>query len=189
MEYTTSGLHAKVGNALGEFFCQDIDLLCLDTHEISITHKLAEHLQRRFEDLKVDCEYNRRVNNLERLDDNLKKLSDDRNRRPDIVVHKRGCKGSNTLVVEVKKSNSGAQSDDEYKLEELTRVQGDYGYQLGLFLEFGVGDQNGLIHAECYENGMKKRSCCDCKRLKKVFCPGAINARKSDADKSRVFED
>ena len=94
-KYTTPGMHTKVGNALRGFFCEDIDLLCLDAHEISITHKLAEHLQRQFEGLKVDCEYNR-------LGDDLKKLSDNQNVRPDIVVHKRGCKGSNELVVEVK---------------------------------------------------------------------------------------
>ena len=77
----------------------------------------------------MDCEYNR-------LDDDLKKLSDNGNVRPDIVVHKRGCKGSNELVVEVKKSNTVAQIHDEDKLKEFTGVQGDYGYRLGFV--FGV---------------------------------------------------
>ena len=142
----TPELHMKVETALREFFCEDIDLLCLDAHEISITHKLAEHLQRQFEGLKVDCEYNR-------LGDDFKKLSDDQNVRPDIVVHKRGCKGSNELVVEVKKSNAKDQSHDEDKLKELTCVQGDYEYRLGLFLEFGVRNQSGLKHAECFQDG------------------------------------
>ena len=187
-KYTTTELLTKVENALREFFCKDIDLLCLDAHEVSITHKLAEQLQRQFKHLKVDCEYNRRGHNLEHPADNLKKLLDNRNRRPDIVVHKRGCKGSNTLVVEVKKSNSDAQNDDEYKLEELTRVRGDFGYRLGLFLEFGVGDQSGLNHAECYQDG-ELQTCCCCKRLKKVFCPSAIKARMNDTVESCVFED
>ena len=171
-EYTTAELLTKVETALREFFDKDIDLLCLDAHEISITHKIAEHLQRRFKDLKVDCEYNRRGRNLERPGDNLKKLLDNRNRRPDIVVHKRGCKSSNTLVVEVKKSNSEALNDDGYKLEELTRVRGDFGYRLGLFLEFGVGDQSGLNHAECYQDGEKQceeKQSCRCRSLVEEF--------------------
>ena len=159
-EYTTAGLHAKVGNALREFFREDIDLLCLDAHEISITHKLAEHLQRQFEGLKVDCEYNR-------LGDDPKELPDNSKRRPDIVVHKRGCKGSNTLVVEVKKSNSDDQSDDDYKLREFTRDSGCYEYRLGLFLVFDV-DNKVLECAEFYQGGEKIEPCC-CESLLEKF--------------------
>ncbi len=183
-KYTTAGLHAKVGNALSEFFREDIDLLCLNAHEISITHKLAEHLQREFEGLKVDCEYNR-------LGDDPKKVSDDQKVRPDVVVHKRGRKGSNELVVEVKKSNSEDQSDDEYKLKEFTRDPGCYEYQLGLFLKFGVRKQSGLKHAECYQCGKKTPSSCPyCKSLLNSFNPSTINttiASQSLAPHSQSF--
>ena len=159
-KYTTAELNTKIENALRGFFCEDIDLLCHDAHEISITHKLAEHLQHQFGDLKVDCEYNR-------LGDDPKELPDNSNRRPDIVVHKRGCKGSNTLVVEVKKSNSDDRSDDDYKLREFTRESGCYEYELGLFLVFDV-ENKVLECAEFYQDGEKIEPCY-CGSLLKKF--------------------
>ena len=160
--YTATELHMKLERALHEFISNDIDLLCLDAHEISITHKLAEHLQRQFRSLKVDCEYNR-------LGDDQKKLLDDHKVRPDIIVHQRGRKGSNTLVVEVKKTNSDAQNNDEFRLKEFTRDRGCYEYGSGLFLVFDVRGQSGLKHAECYRGGEKINPCCCCGSLVEEF--------------------
>ncbi len=128
----TPELHMKVETALREFFCKDIDLLCLDAHERSITHKLAEHLQRQFSNLKVDCEYNRHFDHPKQLYCNC----DPKTSRchpnttntaclrahtiyPDIVVHDRGVDDSNALVIEVKKSNVDDADHDKYKLSQL----------------------------------------------------------------------
>ena len=85
-------LHEKVRLVLCEFFDEEYDLLKRNVNERSIAHKLAEHLQRQFEGLKVDCEYNR-------LGDDLKTLYPKNTQTarervfPDIVVHRRGDDG------------------------------------------------------------------------------------------------
>ena len=172
-KYTTAGLHTKAGNALREFFRKDKNLLCLKANERSITHKLAEHLQRQFKYLEVDCEYNRRRNRTKKLPDAPETTQTIRPKQkpvyPDIVVHQRGFDDNNQLVIEVKKSNRGNASRDKDKLREFTKPGGDYKYRLGLFLKFGVGDQSGLKHAECYKDGEKKESCCCCGSLVEKF--------------------
>lgn len=54
---------AKIGqivsDSLGELFTNDLSLLEDDASERSITHKLAEYLQKRIPDMHIDCEYNR----------------------------------------------------------------------------------------------------------------------------------
>ncbi len=173
MEYTTSELHAKVEMALRKFFHKDRDLLCRDANERSITHKIAEYLQRQFDGLKVDGEYNRH-GELPKKDDCNQIVI------PDIIVHKRGCDRSNALVVEVKKSNvtDASRDEDKRRLCAFTKPkpEGKYGYRFGLFLEFGVRDQSGLKHAECFQDGKKTPlPCPNCKSLLKSFKPSAIN--------------
>ena len=176
-KYTTTRLHAKVENALRDFLCKDDDLLCRDVNERSITHKLAEHLQRQFSDLKVDCEYNRHG------DDDPKKLVvapgptwtdcvDAETIYPDIIVHERGHDYSNELVIEVKKSNRGDASRDMDKLSGFTdHVPHDkykYEYTLGLFLMFDV-DNKVLERVECFQRGNKINPCCCCGSLLEKF--------------------
>ena len=172
-KYTTAGLHTKVGNALRDFFCEDKELLCLKANERSITHKLAEDLQRQFSDLKVDCEYNRHGIDKKELSFALGTTATDcehaKTVYPDIIVHKRRCDSSNKLVIEVKKSNGGNATHDKKKLLVFTKPRGGYEYQLGLFLEFDVGEQSGLKHAECYQGGEKIEPCCCCGSLVEKF--------------------
>ena len=163
-----------------------------NANERSITHKLAEHLQRQFNDLKVDCEYNRHGDDK----DAVKRLycdCDPRTSRchpnmtateclhattiyPDIVVHERGIDDSNALVIEVKKSNRDDADHDKYKLCKLTvpRNQNEpedkfkYGYKLGLFLVFDV-DNQVLERIECFQCGKEINPCCCCERLSDIF--------------------
>ena len=173
--YTTAGLHTKVGNALREFFREDKNLLCLEANERSITHKFAEHLQRQFADLDVDCEYNRRNDKTKRLPCKRDTTRTDclhhaKRVFPDIIVHKRGCDISNMLVIEVKKSNRRGVKRDKSKLHRFTCPDGWYGYELGLLLVFYVGNQKGLKRAECFQDGEKTTpSCSCCKRLLESF--------------------
>ena len=176
-KYTTAGLHAKVGNALREFFCKDDDLLCRDVNERSVTHKLAEHLQRQFKGLKVDCEYNRYG------DDDPKKLVvepgstqtdcvDAKTVYPDIIVHERGSNCNNLLVIEVKKTSGRDASYDKRKLRKFTdqvpHGKYKYDYTLGLFLVFDV-DNKVLESVECFQCGKKIKPCCCCGSLVEKF--------------------
>ena len=74
-------------------------------------------------------------------------------------------------MIEVKKSNGVGASRDIEKLSEFTtpKPEAKYGYKLGLFLEFNVGEQKRLTRAECFENGTKTENCCCCNRLLDIF--------------------
>ncbi|RZD14205.1 MAG: hypothetical protein EVJ47_05925 [Candidatus Acidulodesulfobacterium ferriphilum] len=88
-------------------------------NERSITHKLAEYIQKYFSDYNVDCEYNRmpnkRNNNGEaeakfipkelNLSVSKTRSNDDKGTTvyPDIIIHKRGSNKSNLIVIEAKK--------------------------------------------------------------------------------------
>lgn len=171
MRYNVSDLHRIVRSALRAFFLNDSDLLRRDANERSITHKLAEHLQMQFEHLDVDCEYNRHGDGVKRLaailppDDTRTDCTDAKTVYPDIIVHKRGCDGSNALVIEVKKSSGGDANRDKRKLRMFTSPldpdEFRYGYSLGMLLVFDV-DSRTLRHAECYLEGNKSPQCCNC---------------------------
>ena len=127
----------------------DSFLLDEDVNERSVTHKLAEYLQREFGGWHVDCEYNRVGNNsnsskiLKGLAENLYKLgfrkeaptNDPKQDTvfPDIIVHRRGDETGNLLVLEVKKSDTSnaSQSKDKIKLKlYVERLQ----YRFAAFL-------------------------------------------------------
>ena len=172
MEYTISGLHAMVENALREFFRHDKQLLHIDANERSITHKLAEHLQRQFVNLNVDCEYNRRGGDPKKLVvDRETNCTDDLDAKtvyPDIIIHKRGHDCSNELVIEVKKTNGRGSTHDERKLRAFTKSGGDYGYRMGLLLVFDV-DNQALKRVECFHRDEWINPCCCCGSLVEKF--------------------
>ena len=116
----------KINLSICDFSRDDQDLLMNDANERSISHKLAEHLQNHFPELKVDCEYNRHGNDVKKLE---------RPVIPDIVIHMRGIDEHNLCVIEIKKSNSNRGSDfDKKKLRSFTGDEYKYKYQLGVFL-------------------------------------------------------
>ena len=122
--------------AMEEFLSSESDLLALDVNERSLTHKLAEYVQRQFGSWDVDCEYNRLGDAVKRLPRARPVRTDDAKGRtifPDIIVHKRG-KRRNLLVIEAKKTTNNERADDEDKLVGLTSRGGDYGYTFGLHL-------------------------------------------------------
>ena len=163
-------LHEKVKCALSEFFDKDCNLLRLDVNERSITHKLAEHLQRQFEDLKVDCEYNRHLKDIKRLpiepEDIKTDCLDAKTVYPDIVVHRREVDNCNRLVIEAKKSTQDAKYD-EGKLRAFTSPENDYKYAMGLLLVFDVSQQR-IESAKCFRRG-RSRKCVRCESLRE-FC-------------------
>jgi len=129
-----------------DFLQEDKDLLTNNANERSISHKLAEHLQSHFNNLKVDCEYNRHGDAVKRLrysrDNGISSNDLDGSPVfPDIVIHKRGIDQCNLGVIEIKKSNSNYDPDiDEQKLRSFTGQ--DYNYQLGVFLVADINNKN-----------------------------------------------
>ncbi len=120
----------------------DRGLLARDANERSITHKLAEHLQREFPDWHVDCEYNRRGESPKRLNLPLEGLKVDagateaRTVFPDVIIHRRGT-DRNLVVIEVKKRSGIEDTKDREKIEAFSRSP-EYHYEYGLVLKLGV---------------------------------------------------
>ncbi|MGH7973827.1 MAG: hypothetical protein ACREIC_34350 [Limisphaerales bacterium] len=113
-----------------------------DVHERSTAHRLAVHMEPHFCDTwNVDCEYDRDVQ-LRKILGGVAEC-DGRTTDaivPDIIVHHRGFSGRthNLLVIELKK-NAAEDACYRKKLELLTRPDGHYGYQLGLYINIDDG--------------------------------------------------
>lgn len=152
---TFRDIDAKLNKSLKKLFKEDKYLLEKDVNERSISHMLAFYLKNEFIDWDVDCEYNRigayakkkiyeLYEELERIESsNLVKDIYGKTVYPDIIVHRRGKKEENLLVIEIKKSNSRVNDNiDKRKLEKFC-TQLDYSY--GVFLKLKVcEDEIGL---------------------------------------------
>lgn len=153
---------ARVDAAYDALLCNDRYLLEVDANERSITHKLAEYLQREFPGWNTDCEYNRsgdlpktlrrRVGEWVRADD-----TEARSVFPDIIVHRRGPSKPNLLVVEAKKSTTQRGSDDE---EKLRAYLCEYHYQFAYMVIFRVGGHACDAAAEEDITEIRKHSPC-----------------------------
>ena len=139
--------------AISEFLLKECFLLKNNLNERSITHKLAEYIQKYFSDYNVDCEYNRmpnkRNNNGEaeakfipkELHLNVSQTCSDDDKGttvyPDIIIHKRGNNDSNLIVIEVKKEANADKKSKKFdfrKLEAFTKNDG-LEYKYGIYLE------------------------------------------------------
>ncbi len=138
----------------------DWQLLENNANERSITHKLAEYLQREFPDWHVDCEYNRRGYDNKKLltafksDDDQPDDIEAKTVFPDIIVHRRNtCQ--NLLVLEIKKVNGKTNTRDCEKLKGFTdsNQQSLYQYTYGVFLKLGNCE---VSEADIYQNGEKR---------------------------------
>ena len=154
---STLDVRSRVATAICDLFRHDRELLGVTANERSITHKLAEHLQRQFPYWHVDCEYNR-----DGLDRKTLNLPIDGGRVdeleaktvfPDIVVHRRGER-ENLLVIEFKKSNGSRETHDLEKLRAFTSPE-SFAYRHGLFLRLG---DTGCRTADHFVGGGKSDS-------------------------------
>lgn len=133
----------RVIAAVVALYRYDHELLDKDANERSITHKLAEHLQREFPYWHVDCEYNRLGSNAKRLrlplvdEQTCTAATEARTVYPDIIVHRRGTQ-QNLVVIEVKKQGGAPVTEDEAKIKAFSKDSG-YAYQYGLLLTIGPG--------------------------------------------------
>ncbi|PIQ84564.1 MAG: hypothetical protein COV75_01580 [Candidatus Omnitrophica bacterium CG11_big_fil_rev_8_21_14_0_20_63_9] len=117
----------RIVRAVCDLYRHDGDLLNLQASERSITHKLAEHMQRQFPRWDVDCEYNRLGAQPKRIATTLV--------LPDIIVHRRSSP-DNILVIEIKKPDGEDDAADMDRLHEF-RNDPSYRYHYGLFLRLG----------------------------------------------------
>lgn len=143
-------LRIIIHDAIGKVVIND-KLLIKKGQEWALSNKLGMYLFPYFPGWDVDCEYNRVG-----LEDELKRNSSNKFKRPDIIIHKRGCpeRKDNLLWIEVKINNSDTR-DDICKLMEFTLPpMGDrkIQYRYGLSVSFSPN-----ITLVWIENGMEKQ--------------------------------
>jgi hypothetical protein len=141
MNYNFEEINQKVNVAIGVLLKNDAELLKIDVHERSITHKFAEYLQFQFPDWNVDCEYNRKGEfGMKDIHGDIEECTEHKRQYrvfPDIIVHQRKITKCNLLVIEVKKNTSNKKKEcDERKLKFFTDPKFEYHYSYGLFVEF-----------------------------------------------------
>lgn len=128
----------KIEKALRLLYENDLFLITNTTNERSITHKLAEYIQSLFPEWHVDCEYNRKGEDIKRLYA-IKECSKQRKTdrvSPDIIIHHRNTK-ENILVIEAKSFHSNDHSDKHDKTKIKAYIEEfDYQYQFGLWVCF-----------------------------------------------------
>jgi hypothetical protein len=140
-EFTQTEVDRRVRNAIDRLLERDAYLLRVDASERSITHKLAEWLQKEFRGWDVDCEYNRDGCDSKTLDlapNDLVKEDDTCAQTvfPDIIVHHRGP-DDNLLVIEAKKSTN--LRPEEWDRRKLRAFKEQLRYRHALFVKFFIG--------------------------------------------------
>ena len=155
-EISLADLQDRLARAVCDLYRYDGDLLGLEANERSITHKLAEHMQRWFPGWHVDCEYNRRGEKPKTLDHlRFGKISPHdtvaKTVYPDIIVHRRNTR-DNLLVLEFKKKDHISGANDEAKIRAFTTDE-SYQYRYGLLLALGP---RACTRAHLFQDGMQK---------------------------------
>lgn len=154
----------KVKRALNVFLKDDIYLLQKNLSERTICAKLAFYLQEEFKEFHVDCEYNRHINTVKRLNavkDYVREkreagiLTDEEENfgictSPDIIVHHRGINENNLLIIEAKKKGNPLE-DKKYDFLKIEGYIKELEYKYGLFIEFSVGDDAGISVAKVFD--------------------------------------
>ena len=142
----------KVNLALDLFYEKDAHLIEINVHERSIAHKFAEYLQLLFPEYNVDCEYDKHGKYTKELE-GVKECDEERKTNrilPDIIIHKRGHDRNNLVVFEIK-SKSEATACDIKKLGLMTTKDGEFRYEVGMFIKFA--DRRTNCGITMYING------------------------------------
>lgn len=134
-----------LSTALERVIKDDVNLLIYGVNERSITHRLAVYLEEEVGgDWDVDVEYNRvgedEVSKTVPIEYLNSKISDDvdpgdldaKTVYPDVIVHNRGERYENLLVIEAKKSGRSG----EYDRDKLTAYKEELRYEHGVFVTF-----------------------------------------------------
>ena len=137
--------------AKNEFLEKEKAIIKNDTNERTLTQRLAFYLELqlrkniKYENYSVDCEYNRKEEDIKRL--KCGKNTDKKEIYPDIIVYQRKIK-NNLIAIEMKKTTSRNTDKikDIEKLEALTDRKNDYHYTLGIYFELDITDNNNIIN-------------------------------------------
>lgn len=135
-------IERKIKDAISDLLEKDFFLLKNKVHERAISHKLAEHLQSRInsKDYNIDCEYNKKINNADRITMTTKKGINGANTYPDIIIHNRENREKNLLIIEIKPSHKKSEiENDKKKLKFFTSMECSYKYKNGLSIMFYTG--------------------------------------------------
>lgn len=147
----------RLKNALKRLYYFDYEIISNNSHERSITHRLAIHLGEVFyEGWDIDVEYNRNLGDMKKIDvinklvkrlkskidNNEDIISGRRSVYPDIIVHRRNS-ADNLLVVEVKKMNVSEQLE-QYDIDKLKAyiTEETLKYQYAAFIKIGDLENN-----------------------------------------------
>lgn len=140
---------------LDQLFKNDAFLFESRANERSIAHKLAEYLQHQFNGWHVDCEYNRHGLDSKRIP-GIESCEVEKSSNlvlPDIIIHHRDT-DDNLIVIEIKScKNKEVNKCDNAKLTAFTRQDGDYKYQIGLFIGFNKLSDPQIVW---YKDGKQK---------------------------------
>ncbi|WP_338981608.1 hypothetical protein [Fusobacterium nucleatum] len=136
--------------AKNEFLEKEKTIIKNDTNERTLTQRLAFYLELqlrkniKYENYSVDCEYNRKEEDIKRL--KFGKNTDKKEIYPDIIVHQRKIK-NNLIAIEMKKTTSRNTNKikDIEKLKALTDEKNCYSYILGIYFELDITDNNNNI--------------------------------------------
>jgi len=151
MSYSSGEIEQKLSKAIDSLLKHDGFLLENNVNERSISHKLAEYLQKQFQGWNVDCEYNRKGEATKTLG-GIENCSEEIRTDlvfPDIIVHRRNTK-ENLLVIEIKTNDQDPVCDIE-KLKLFTSDE-NYKYDFGLFIKFNSTSKPDLRR---FENGQE----------------------------------
>ncbi len=129
-EKSRKELKSLIKSALKEFMENDWhELTKMDVHEVAYAHRIAVYLENKFAGYNVDLEYNRDKKNI-------KRRSNGKEIRPDIIIHKRNNKEHNLCVFEIKK-NSVEEEKVKRDKGDISKLQDEvekFNYKLGVFL-------------------------------------------------------
>lgn len=131
-----------IGKAVDDLYSKDLDLLERENNEVTISCKLAQYLFLKFSGYRVDCEYNRHLNDIKRMNlDNTRKII-----KPDIIIHKRDIDKDNLVYIEIKTDHNNESREEDYKrIKAATDSKGGYSYKLGIFIDLNRNKDNLLI--------------------------------------------
>lgn len=140
---TQADIESRLQRAIRTLLRKDRLLLKLDANERSITHKLAQYIQRAFPGWQVDCEYNRDGHDCKTLDlpveHNLSSNDTETHTVfPDIIVHHRNTK-DNLVALEAKKSTSRVSDDCDNR--KLKAFKDQLGYKYAVFVRINTGNE------------------------------------------------
>jgi hypothetical protein len=138
----------ELDDALQTLIDVDGALLRRDVAERTVTARLAAHLQTRFADWHVDCEYNRMIVppgvDLAKyllFRSKIMQVLEPFNVFPDVILHRRDSL-VNLLVLEVKKASArNLQRQTDFDLEKLRAMCSQLYYKYGAFVLLKPGTE------------------------------------------------